>query len=300
MAVTYATVLQISQRIRGRYVPPVLLAANSGVSEANKDRVQVGNTGPFTVGDEVRITSDTNNNTRVGEDRTISTITANQYITVNSDLAFDYLIAQKAQVQIKSMFSTMSQPDIETVEQYINEAEEEIDDKTNHSWLTDGRTVTQEYYDIDAQYLTLTGIPVQIKHREIKAFDTAKGDILEIWDGSNWIDWITARTEDRNNDFWIPTASGILYLRLWFIPYKTFAVRITYRYGGATVPKDIQKATIHLAAADVLDNENFASKLPGGDNLNIIPTDQKQKNWRALAKSTIRARREITSLKFNG
>lgn len=301
MVVTYSTVQNISDKIQGRYVEPVILDANSGAAEVNPDRIQVGNTGPFTIGDPVHVHSEQTANTQAGEHRTISAITANDYITVDSALAFDYLTANDAEVQIKSMFSQTSKPDITTVERLINEAEETIDDQTYHSWMS--RTETNDYYDIDAMFLTLTGIGVPLKHRQIVEPLLFGTDKLEVWDGTDYVDYLdpaNGRTEGRDNDWWMAYEEGIPYLRLWFIPYKTFAVRMTYRYGATSVPADIQKTATLLAAADVLDMENFVSAISGGENLNIISVEAKQRNWRAQAKDYIQAHKEITSLKFNG
>lgn len=287
MTTTYTTTDKVSNRIQGELAKAIDLDADSGVSQANKDRVQVADTSPFTAGDSVRITDDTE---KTGEDKIVDSVVVDDYVKLTTDMTKDYTTTLNGKIQIQSMFSKRSRPNRAHVEDLINEAEDYIDDQTHHAWRT--RTVTKEYHTLKVRYYQWAGIPIPLYHRTIYDLDTLEGDKLEVWDGTDWIDWVVTRTESRKNDFWINYEQGILFLRIWYVPFPQDAVRITYRYGETTIPKDIQEAATKLAAADVLDEENFVAAVPSGD-LNIVSVTTKQTQWRKRAAEIVDNRREI-------
>lgn len=290
MAVTYTDADKVSDRIQADWAKAVVLSSDSGVSQANKDEIYVANTAPFSVGDNVRVTDNTE---QTGEDLVVSAITADTHLTVSTNMTKDYTTALSGKVQIKSTFSNRSRPSKTAVENLINEAEDWIDKETNHAWRT--VTVTREHHDIDASYVNLTGVPINLIHRTITAISSPT-DKIEVWDGSNWIDWAATKTEGRESDFWLDYEDGVIFLRLWYIPYRIFSTRVTYRFGESSVPKDIQRAATLLAAADVLDMENFVAQLPTAGDLNIIETTAKQRQWRDIARKIILSHRELLFL----
>jgi hypothetical protein len=131
------------------------------------------------------------------------------------------------------------------------------------------------------------GIPIFLQYSPVRQFDNVAGDKLEIWNGSQWEEWITQRQEGRDKDFWVDYEDGIVFLR-FFLPifYSRFAVRITYRYGYTTVNEDIKKATILLTAADVLENESRSTLTPAGETQFMGYTDRIDK-WIKEAKEII-------------
>lgn len=157
-------------------------------------------------------------------------------------------------------FGTTTAPTKVDVEACINAAEDEIDKRTQHAWRE--ITVTDEFYDllvtnIDNQG---SGLPIGLRHRKIKAFDTAK-DKLEVWTGTSYEDWLDTKTEGRNKDFWLDAERGILWLRYYFAFYRKMAVRLTYRYGEASVPYDIKDACAMMAAIIFIQNDDRAALL---------------------------------------
>lgn len=153
-------------------------------------------------------------------------------------------------------FSTTSNPTLDEVEDYIEEAQGEINKFTRRSWKQE--TVTNEFYDIppNTEYVYALGVPIYMKRRFIKDFDTDAGDKIEVWNGSDYDDWVATKTEGRENDYWLDNIQGILYLRVYYRWIRMKAVRLTYRYGETTVPPDIRKAAMLLTVIRILSTDD--------------------------------------------
>lgn len=283
MVVTYTTALKVSSRIQSDWAKEIFINASSGAAQGNPDEVYVADTAPFTIGDTVRITDNTQ---KTGEDKVVLSISEDTHVKLTTNMTKDYTVALEGKIQIKSMFSKRSHPTLAEVEALINENEDHIDSETQHGWRT--KTESEEYRDIYATFRTLTGVMVPLRHRKIIAITT-----MLIWDGQAWNDWVAGtQIEGRQNDYWVDYTDGILYLRIWFIPYHELSARITYTYGETSVPGDIQRCCTLLTAADVLDAENYATHHPGGE-LDNISVSTKQSRWRKIAKATIDQHREL-------
>ena len=159
------------------------------------------------------------------------------------------------------------------IEALINRAEDQIDQRTRHAWrtrysgTTTGADVTAkyEYYDIDSCYdSSVGGRKIFLNHRKITAFSHAASDVLEVWNGSAYEDYIQTKTEGRDDDFWVDYELGVLYIsRYENLPR---GIRLKYRYGEATVPYDIADCACKLAALDLVKN-GYVSLLPQGSNM---------------------------------
>lgn len=193
-------------------------------------------------------------------------------------------------------FSSETTPTDADIDNLIEGQEAEIDNTTHHSWKE--VTVTDEYYDIPeiTEYNRSTGIPIYLKHREVKAFDTAKGDKIEVWNGSSYDDWVTVRTQGRASDWWVDQSQGILYLRAFFLFMRKQALRVTYRYGGSAVPADIKQATALLVAAQVLSSDDRSMVVAEtGDATRTSHKDRIQQ-WTDKANSILWKRTEYISV----
>ena len=165
---------------------------------------------------------------------------------------------------VATAFSGSTEPTSTQVESFINAAEDEIDQTTRTAWRE--KTVSEEYHDFPKHFaygashgyrgFRGAGIPIKLFHRSVKTFDTDKNDKLEIWEGSNWVDWITDKTEGRADDFWVNYTDGRLYIRSVFTFFLEQSIRVTYRYGQSTVPSDIKEATALLAASEILSSDD--------------------------------------------
>ena len=96
-------------------------------------------------------------------------------------------------------FTACTTPTIAQIEKIINRVEERIDKRTGHTY---GRTKTEtEIYDVPMIYTFGHGLPIFLKHREVKTagdglhLNAASGDKLELWEGgcASWSD-VTANT----------------------------------------------------------------------------------------------------------
>lgn len=162
-------------------------------------------------------------------------------------------------LQFRDKLTESTNPTKTEVEEMILEAESEIDLLTNASWKT--TTVTEQFYNIPnlKYYNFSTGIPVYLKFRNIKELSSSDGDKLEVWNGSDYEDFLLTKTQGRSNDYWVDSRLGILYLKIWKPYFIDRAIRFTYRYGESSVPKDIRKATALLVSMEIIRNDDNSS-----------------------------------------
>ncbi len=195
-----------------------------------------------------------------------------------------------------------SDPNTAMVDEYILSNEDRIDRLTGHTWLVD-KQVTQEF-SVTKLYDWGRGMPLFPRKRNLKPFDSAKGDKFEVWDGANWSDQ-TPQTQDNNSIIYFQEIKGMIYLRgFLFTPLRTNRFRVTYRYGGdnesdpletEVVPRDIQKACKLMTCIDILSTDFQMSQIAYGGEGNI----DKQKvmdRWQSEIDNIIWSHSEITSI----
>ncbi len=187
-------------------------------------------------------------------------------------------------------FSDSTKPTRQTVESIIERKEDYINSVTGHSWKE--VTVSNEMHNIDVNYIATLGIPIYLQHRKIKQFDSSKGDKLEVWDGSRYVDYLTEKTEGRNNDFSVNYEEGIIYLRTFYGAPRKDAVRVTYRYGEDSVPGDIADACAKLTAIDLIALDDRSVLLPetGGSNVSYL---NKIEQWKQDVKEILQRYKEF-------
>lgn len=165
-------------------------------------------------------------------------------------------------------FTDTTDPTLSDVERMLRKWSAYIDTKTGHAWRE--RQIVDEYHDIDGPYYWHSGTPITLKHRHIVTpLDSASGDKVEIWDGSQWRDWVAdaSRTEGRDGDYWVDHTNGILYVyrRPLFRTRPEF--RVSYRFGGTHgVPEDIDIAAAKFTAADLIKSDVYGVTVPGGES----------------------------------
>lgn len=159
------------------------------------------------------------------------------------------------------------------IENLILDAEGYIDDQTHHAWRS--TSVASEMYNFPYRRwgyhgyrYPLTAIvdkPIFLKHSKIRGPLLADTDKIEVWEGGAYVDYVANKTEGRASDWWCDYDLGILYFVSSYPARYLNAVKMTYRYGHeTTVPRDIKKACIMLAATDILSTEGFSVLLPQG------------------------------------
>lgn len=189
----------------------------------------------------------------------------------------------------KTDFDTTTTPTKLQVEEWIVDAEAEINQRTMNSWKT--QTITKEYHTIKPPTIRYEGSKIFMQHRNITTFSSST-DKLEVWNGSEWEDYLISRNEGRNNDYWVNEVDGILFLRTYprYIQ-RTNNVRLTYRFGEPTVKSDIRKACIRLAAITAIQSDDKSLMVPEGAQ--NIPLFEKTKIWQREADKIIQDNREI-------
>lgn len=190
-------------------------------------------------------------------------------------------------IGITTDFTTSTNPKKVAVERWIASNQKSINKRTMHAWET--VTVTEEVRHQDSlPYGFREGIKVFLNHRTIKTFVSGT-DLLEVWDGTQWLDYVANKVEDRNRDFWVDYPRGIISIRnLTF--FKYFSVRVTYRYGETSVDTDIRKACILMTASDIAKMDDRSVLFPEGTS--NVPLIDKSEKWRAEADRIISDNRE--------
>ena len=179
-------------------------------------------------------------------------------------------------------------PNKTQVEKLINRNEEKLDRRIGHTFGRE-KTVTREIHDLPLLYTFGWGTPIWLQHRNIKDLSSSSGDKIEIWQGaSSAYDDIIADQEFYEFD----PVYGRLYLRgFLFSIMRKNRVRVTYRYGDATVPEDIKDSCIKLAAIDLINTSLRMDQIPfGGTQINL---ENSMKMWLEDVEDCILNRREV-------
>lgn len=179
------------------------------------------------------------------------------------------------------------------VERYIMYAEDEIDARTGFAWRS--KTVTNEYHDAVVSWDTFYRRmwEIQLRHRMVKAFDHASGDKIELFDGSSWVDLVAGGyTEAWNGDYFVDYEIGAVFIMGKRPVYGRKSIRITYRYGAATIPKDISECAAKMAAIKVLENDFYRAAVAAGPEIGSR-VDRAIDRWRQDVERTIAVHQEI-------
>ena len=184
--------------------------------------------------------------------------------------------------------SATTTPNKTQVEKIINRKEEELDRRIGHTF---GRTkqVAKEIHDLPLLYTYGWGTPVFLKHRECQDFDTSAGDKIEVWQGAD-----SSYTDVLQDSQWwdFEPVYGRLFFRGYiFTILRKNRVRVTYRYGSATVPLDIEDSCVKLTAIDILNSSFRMDILPVGAN--GIDVSASKAEWRADIENCIENRQEM-------
>lgn len=182
------------------------------------------------------------------------------------------------------------------VEDFILWAEDEINQRTGHSWKA--VTITDEYYDITSEHIHHhhghhREIALYVNHRDLNTFVSGTHKI-EFWNGTVWKDLILTSngfTNDRGADYWIDELHGVIYFVNQRPVFRRNGVRLTYAYGASTVPKDIERAATLLAGIQLLSSDDYSPVFPeGGDRISL---QSKAEVWRQEVDRLLSRRDEL-------
>lgn len=193
--------------------------------------------------------------------------------------------------QDKTDFDANTHPTKEEVDEWIEESVDEIDQYTMHAWretVVDFETHHLEF----PQYQRRDGSEIFLFNREIKSLSSASGDKLEVWNGTEYEDYLVTRNEGRNKDYWFDEKMGVIFIKTFpaYLP-RNFGVRIKYRFGETAIPNDIKRACIFLTARNLIQSEDRSVLLPEGSS--NIPIESKSDKWERKAFKLLGRRREL-------
>ena len=201
------------------------------------------------------------------------------------------LIDQSTQARLD--FTSSTDPSLSEVERYIMEAMDYIDRKTHHAWRE--TQVTDEYYDIvnHTRRYRRRDVPLHLKHRDINTFVSGT-DKIEIWDGDEWVDLIlTANgyTEGRGDDYWLDYNQGVIYFVNEYPYYKTMGARVSYKYGGSSVPGDIEEAATKIVNINIAETNDYTVGLDGCSDKYAVSS--KVESWQRRVNTILNNYKEI-------
>lgn len=170
-------------------------------------------------------------------------------------------------------YSSSTFPTDTEIEQFINDAEDEIDEFINHSYRSTSVGNPPEYHTVERvsfiHPLTwiqgVLAIPVSLVNRNITT-PVSGTDLFEFFNGTSWEDLVASYTKGEgvsDGDWWLDEEFGIVWLYAVFPTIGRRNFRATYRFGAAaTVPNDIRRACAELAAATVIDADIYTRHFP--------------------------------------
>jgi len=266
----YTTVEDVCNSLNLPYGKWVTLSADSGVSEANKDRINVGaaNIKQFPVGAvvqvaEMTVADDDDTITRMETATVSDTTAALAYFTVSSDLGDDYTTANNAAVRLLTPFNTKSGLTWSRINEMILEAEDEIDNRCHTTFKTGGKVVEQWFefsggrviasypWSFSRPYgytgtqwkMKLNGSPVKtLATTADTAYTGYTGDYLTVYNGNESEEWfnsgnpnsadsVSLKTQGRDDDYWLNYEEGWLFFVDSKPSYGEFQVKIRFRTG---------------------------------------------------------------------
>ena len=189
---------------------------------------------------------------------------------------------------------------LDDVNMTINMFEDDIDREVQWAWRekvsNQGR---YEYHTLGrvglrGSWFVWLGYPVSLKYRAVRQFDKTQGDVIEVFDGNSWQDWLSTKVEGIGQDFWVDYSMGTIYFRgLWvYMGLKEYVLRVVYRYGDTVVPRDISYACALMTAAHLVETNDRLMILPDGGS-QVVNASKKVDDWRQRATNILEQYREF-------
>lgn len=165
--------------------------------------------------------------------------------------------------------------------------EEQIDKWCGQSWRE--RRVTDEYpIDGLGNLQDWEGfVSFGLRHTDVRTLSVASGDKLEVWNGSQFEDYVASRTQGRQGDYYMVPEQGIVKIRSRVIfGDARDRVRVTYRYGQTQVPYNVRRACAILVAASLVVGST-SSQAGQGSGVDFVPSDSRSRKWSAEAQALL-------------
>ena len=202
-------------------------------------------------------------------------------------MAVTYCTVEDVSDFMRVPISSTTTPTKAQVEKVINRKEEILDRRIGHTFGRN-KTITNEIHDLPLLYTFGWGTPIYLQHRNIRDLSNVAGDKIEVWKGeSNEYDDILTDSQWYQFD----PVYGRLYLRGFiFSIMRKNRIRVTYRFGDATVPEDVEDACIKLVAIDLLTTSFRMDRLPVGGS--TLTWGEIIEQWKEDIESCVINRRE--------
>jgi len=203
-------------------------------------------------------------------------------------MAVTYCTVEDVSDFMRVPISSTTTPTKAQVEKVINRKEEILDRRIGHTFGRN-KTITNEIHDLPLLYTFGWGTPIYLQHRNIRDLSNAAGDKIEVWKGeSNEYDDILTDSQWYQFD----PVYGRLYLRGFiFSIMRKNRIRVTYRFGDATVPEDVEDACVKLVAIDLLTTSFRMDRLPVGGS--TLTWGEIIEQWKEDIESCVKNRREV-------
>lgn len=229
----------------------------------------------------------------VYDENTISATDGTTTVTADFTLLREPEYCQPSDVAdwLRIDINANTDPNTTMIKRWIIENEDEMDRVMGHTFLSE-RQVT-EVLDVNRLWDWGRGLPLLIRHRSIKTFDVSKGDKLEVWNGSGWVDQSSQR-------IYFEEIKGTVYVKGYLFTILTKSrFRITYRYGGTKemqkIPKDVKRCCVLMTSMNVLETDFQMSQIPYGGEGNV-DKDKIMDRWQKRIDRILRDRSEIISI----
>ena len=162
-----------------------------------------------------------------------------------------------------------SDPSSTTLDMIIEGVEGDFNERTHHAWGTLLR-VKDETHDLIRAYEWGRGIPIHLAHRSVAEIDFDKGDKLEQWNGTNWVDHTT-----RKRTTWkqLEGIGKIFILGQTFSIFRDDRIRVTYRYGTEEVPAGIKLAILQKCASKLIETSLAMNNVEFGQDRGLRTTE---------------------------
>ena len=202
-------------------------------------------------------------------------------------MAVTYCTVEDVSDFMRIPISSTTTPNKAQVEKVINRKEEILDRRIGHTFGRN-KTITNEIHDLPLLYTFGWGTPIYLQHRNIRDLSNVAGDKIEVWKGeSNEYDDILTDSQWYQFD----PVYGRLYLRGFiFSIMRKNRIRVTYRFGDATVPEDVEDACVKLVAIDLLTTSFRMDRLPVGGS--TLTWGEIIEQWKEDIESCVINRRE--------
>lgn len=183
-----------------------------------------------------------------------------------------YCTAEDVQVLLQiEPFTVSTTPTLLQVESIINKKEDRIDQKLEHGW----REKTSSLMFVDTSFLDFrNGYRYDLPNYSVRTL-TNGTDTLEVWDGSQYVDYLADKTEGRDEDYWVDYDKGVLYIKQMAGRQRKKPIRIQFRYGETVVPGEIEDLCIYMACKDILAMYQQALRFVDDGNSNTLTKQQR-------------------------